>query len=167
MAQVITISTSGDFIAAERVLLRANKRLPVMTISAMLKWGNILERDMKSALRSVTSKFTGLSQGPGIEWRQGKNSFVGFLFMRQYLTAVDNMNPHWVSVRASRTRLLAWASQAKHPGIRKKARAVQSGRLKRFGVFVKPHPFISSGFRRARPKLNPILKKEIGKVIKS
>ena len=128
-----------------------------MTIQATIRWGKILERDMKNSLGEVTSTFKGTSQEKGIRWEQGKRSYVGHLFMRREYLALDNMRPHWVSVKRSRTRLLAWARQAQVPNIRRRARMVESGQIKRFGVYVAPHPFISRGWRRARPKLRPIL----------
>lgn len=167
MVQTISISTSGDFLRAERVLKRATLRLPLMTISAMMKWGKILERDIKNSLLINSNSFTGVSKNKGIEYRQGKKSNVGHLFMREYLLSLDHMRPHYVSVKRSRTRLLSWAMQANSSVIRKKARAVNRGSLKRFGIFVRPHPFISTGFRRARPKLNRIIKREVGRIIKT
>ena len=167
MVRVIMISTSGDFVIADRILQRVKKQLLALTIPAMIRWGKILERDMKSSISQVTSNFTGLSQGRGIRWEQGKKSYVGYLFMRQELLALDHMRPHWVSVKSSRTRLLAWAKQAMIPNIRQRAFMVESGKLKRFGIYVRPHPFISTGWRRARPKLRPILKQMSSRAVHS
>jgi len=163
MVRVINISTSGDFVMAEKILQRVKKQLPVMIISAMIRWGKTLERDMKNSIRQVSSEFTGLSQGKGIEWRQGRRSYVGSLFMRREYLALDHMRPHWVSVKSSRTRLLAWAKQALIPNIRRRAKMVETGKLKKFGIYVKPHPFISKGWNRARPKLKPILKRFVSR----
>ncbi len=159
MAKVIIISTSGDFVKAEKVLMRVSKQLPVMTIKAMIRWGRILERDMKNSIRQVSKDFRGVSQSRGIRWEQGKRSYVGYLFMRREFIALDSMRPHWVSVRSSRTILLSWAKQAMIPNIRRRAKMVEAGTLKKFGIYVKPHPFISMGWKRARPKLRPILDK--------
>ena len=167
MVRVINISTSGDFVMAERVLQRIKKQLPVMIIQAMIKWGMKLERDMKNSIREVTSDFKGLSQGKGIRWEQGRKSQVGYLFMRREYLALDHMRPHWVSVKRSRTKLLAWAKQARIPNIKRRARMVETGKLKRFGIFVKPHPFIDRGWKRARPKLNPILNQMAKRAINS
>ena len=157
MVKVINISTSGDFVMAEKVLQRVKKRLPAMTIKAMIRWGKILEKDMKSSLRNVSARFRGVSEGNGIRWEQGNKSHVGHLFMHRGYVALDSMKPHWVSVKRSRSRLLSWSRQAKVPNIRRRAQMIDSGKLKSFGVYVKPHPFISSGWRRSRPKLRPIL----------
>ena len=165
MAKVIMISTSGDFIKADRILTRIRKRLPPMTIQATIRWGKILEKDMKTSIRQVSKMFTGLSQGQGIRWEQGKKSHVGHLFMRREFLALDQMRPHWVSVKRGRTRLLAWAKQAMIPNIRMRARMVEAGKLKRFGIYVRPHPFINTGWRRARPKLRPVLNGMVKRVI--
>ena len=165
MVKVISISTSGDFVMAGKVLNRVRKQLPAMTIKVMIRWGKILERDMKTSLRNVTQRFRGKSEKKGIRWEQGKKSHVGFLFMRREYLAVDHMRPHWVSVKTSRSILLAWAKQSKIPNIRKRARMVERGELKRFGIFVRPHPFISTGWNRARPKINPMLRKMASRVV--
>ncbi len=156
MVRVITISTSGDFIMAEKVLTRVSKQLPAMTIRAMIRWGKILERDMKNSIRQVSKDFRGTSQGRGIRWNQGKKSYVGYLFIRREYIALDRMRPHWVSVRSSRTILLAWAKQSMIPNIRRRAKMVEAGTLKKFGIYVRPHAFTSMGWRRERPKLRPI-----------
>jgi len=166
MVQVITISTSGDFIKADRILGRIKKQLPAMTIRAMIKWGKILERDMKTSVRQASIDFRGTSQQKGIEWRQGKKSYVGFLFMRQYLLALDHMKPHYVSVKRSRGALLSWAKQSKSISIRRRAKMVEKRELKSFGIFVKPHPFIDNGYRRSRPKLTPILRRMTERAVK-
>jgi len=48
-----------------------------------------------------------------------------------------------------------------------RAGKVERGKLKRFGIYVKPHPFISRGWRRARPKLRPILNQMANRAIYS
>ncbi len=161
--RVISISTSGDFVKADMVLGRLKKQLPAMTIKAMRQWGKILEKDMKNAVNQVSEDFTGTSQGKGIEWRQGKKSHVGHLFMRQYLLALDHAKPHFVNVTRRRTRLLKWARQSNK--FRKKARMVEIKKLEKFSIYVKPHPFISMGYKRARPKLRPILDRQIKQAI--
>lgn len=159
MVKVIIIKTSGDLFNAVKTLNRIRKRLPIMTRKAMMRWGNILARDMKLAARKVGLKrFSGVLQGPGIRWEQGKRSDTGYLFMRLYAIYLDSMRPHYVSVTRRRTRLLAWAKLARSSTIRRKARMVEKRKLKSFAIYVKPHPFIAQGYRRARPKLRPLLK---------
>lgn len=156
--RVITISTSGDFVRADKILEGIKIRLPAMTRQGMIKWGNILAKDMKSSARQAyIQDFSGILQGSGIRWVQGKRTFVGYLFMRRYGIFLDSMRPHWVSVRSSRTRLLAWSKQARIPNIRTRARMVENKKLKSFGVYVRPHPFIKRGFNRAFPKLKGIM----------
>lgn len=159
MVKVIIIKTSGDLFNAVKTLNRIRKRLPVMTRKAMMRWGKILVRDMKLSARKVGLKrFSGTLQGPGIRWEQGKRSDTGYLFMRLYAIYLDSMRPHYVNVTRRRTRLLAWAKIARGSTIRRKARMVEKRELKSFAIYVKPHPFIAQGYRRARPKLRPLLK---------
>jgi len=159
MVKVIIIRTSGDLFNAVRTLNRIRKKLPVMTRKAMIRWGNILARDMKLSARKVGLKrFSGTLQGLGIRWEQGVRSDTGYLFMRLYAIYLDSMRPHYVSIKRRRTRLLAWAKMARSSAIRRKARMVEKRKLKSFAIYVKPHPFIAQGYRRARPKLRPLLK---------
>lgn len=159
MVKVILIKTTGDLFTAVKTLGRIKKKLPEMTRLGMRRWGKILVKDMKLSLRRVSSKFRGISEGKGIRWEQGKKSNTAHLFMRREYLALDHMKPHWVSVKRTRTVLLAWAKQALIPNIRTRARNVEKGKLKRFGIYVGPHPFIAQGYGRARPKLRPVLKR--------
>jgi hypothetical protein len=123
---------------------------------------------MKSAAQDKgIQKFTGTLFNSGIEWRQENNSNVGYLFMRMYGTYLDEKPAHWVSIKRSRTILLAWAMQARSARIRMKAQKVSAGTMKSFSIRVKPHPFVYSGYRRAIPKLAPMLKGEAQRVVAS
>jgi hypothetical protein len=164
MPKLIIISTSGDLLKASLSLSRMRNNLPQMTRNGMMRWGKILERDMKtSASGAGISNFTGTLQSIGIDYRQGPRSDVGHLFVRMYGIYLDSMSPHFVSVQASRTRLIAWAKKSKSESIRRKAKLVEQRKMRSFSVFVRPHPFIAGGWRRARPKLGPIIIQEISK----
>jgi len=160
MVHVIHIRTTGELMALPVTLNRIRRKLPSMTRKEMRKWGKILERDMKNSVRlSGINRHKGELSTTGIDWRQGPRSDHGELFMRIYGVYLDSMSPHWVSVTRRRTRLLAWAKQARSSSIRTKARSVEKGELKSFGVYVRKHPFIQAGYRRARPKLRSLLKR--------
>jgi len=160
MVKVIIISTQGDFFRAAMTLNRMKKRLPRMVRKGMMRWGKILARDMKVSARIAgINQFTGTLQTTGIRYEQGPRSNVGHLFMRLYGIYLDSMAPHYVNVTRRRTRLLAWAKIARSTGIRRKAGMIEKGELKEFSIFVRPHPFIANGYRRARPKLRPVLKR--------
>ncbi len=160
MTKVIIIKTSGDLFVAVATLNRIKKRLPMMIRKGMMRWGKILERDMKlSARRAGIKRFSGTLQDLGIRWEQGVRSDTGYLFMRLYAIYLDSMAPHYVNVTRRRTRLLAWAKIARSPNIRRKARMIEKRELKSFAIYVKPHPFIAQGYRRARPKLRPVMKR--------
>lgn len=164
MVKVIIINNEGDLLNAVQTLNRIKKHLPEMTRLGMQRWGKILVNDMKLAARRANiQQFSGTLQGTGIRWEQGVNSDTGFLFMRLYSIYLDSMSPHYVSVTRRRTRLLMWARVAKSPIIRAKARMVEKRKLKSFGIYVRPHPFIAQGYRRARPKLRPVLARLIAR----
>ena len=159
MAKLIIIKTTGDFIKASNSLNKMKHKLPQMTRIGMRRWGKILERDLKMSARQAGIKsHTNILLGKGIEWRQGKNSNVGYLFMRLYGIQLDEMRPHYVALRPRRTRLMMWARQASSSRIRQMARDVDQKKSKR-AVYVKPHPFIAKGYRRARGKLSAVLKR--------
>lgn len=160
MVKVIIIKTTGDLFNAVTALSRIRKRLPKMVRQGMMRWGKILVRDMKlSARKAGIKRFTGTLQTLGIRWEQGKRSDTGYLFMRLYSIYLDSMAPHYVNITRRRTRLLVWAKRATKLTIRRKARMVERKELKSFAIYVKPHPFIAQGYRRARPKLRPVLKR--------
>lgn len=160
MVKVIIIQTSGDLFNAVTALNRIKKRLPTMVRKGMMRWGRILAKDMKvSARKSGIKQFSGTLQGLGIRWEQGVRSNTGYLFMRLYAVYLDSMAPHYVNITRRRTRLLAWSKIARNPNIRRKARMVEKRKLKSFAIYVKPHPFIAQGYRRAKPKLRPVLKR--------
>lgn len=166
MVKVIIIKDLKDIEFAVRTLGRMRKNIPLMTRGAMKKWGKMLVKDTKSAVVNANIKsFTGTLQGKGIRWEQKKNSDQGFLFIRAYGIRLDSMTPQTIRVYRSRTKLLRWSRQAKNPIIRKKAKMVESGKAVRFDLRVRPHPFIASGYRRARPKLRPILNRSIKQAI--
>ncbi len=160
MVKVIIIKTSGDLKNAVISLNRIKKKLPKMTRLGMRRWGKILVRDMKlSARRAGIRDFKGILQTTGIRWDQGVRSDTGYLFIRLYGIYLDSMTPKYVAVKRSRTVLLRWAKLARSPSIRRKARMVERKELKSFAIYVKPHPFIATGFGRARPKLRPVLRR--------
>ncbi len=162
MPTIIRIKTEGDIFKAVKSLNRIKKRLPVMTRLGMRRWGKILEKDLKRSAKAAGIKSSGKAsslQGTGIRYEQAKRSNVGKLFMRIYGIYLDSMKPHFVTVNRRRTQLLAWAKRARHASIKKKARMVAKGTLKLFSIFVRPHPFIATGYRRARSKLRAVLKR--------
>jgi hypothetical protein len=168
MPKVIVISSAGDLDTCLITLDRIKKNLPRMTRLGMMRFGKILERDMKiSAKHSGIKKFTGDHQEKGIRYEQSPRSDVGFLFMKLYMIYLDSMKPHYVSISLRRKRILDWAKQAFSVNLRMKARGVERRKIKKFSVFVKPHPFIRMGYASARPKLNSILKNEIKRGIKN
>ena len=160
MVIIINIRSSGDLVRASRTLNRIQTKLPVMNSKAMMRWGKTLEKDMKQSARDANIKsFTGTIYNKGIEYRQRPNGKVGRLFIRNNYVMLDSMKPHWVNLQTSRSRLLTWASKSRM--FKEKARMIQSGEMKKYPIYVRPHPFIQMGWRRARPKLRPILKQEM------
>jgi len=168
MVKIIIIRTSGDLENAVKTLNRMKKRLPKMTIRAMKRWGRILEKDIKNSAKNAgISPFSGTLTSTGIRYEQGENSKVGRLIMRQYGIYLDSMRPHFVSIKASRTRLLSWAKVARSDYVRMGANLVEQRKIKSFSMYVRPHPFIASGYRKARSKLRPVIKRAARSAIQS
>jgi len=167
MVRVIEIRNRRDLIKAANTIGRIRKRLPKTTRLGMQRWGKILVRDMKtSARQAFIMDSSGNLQGNGVRWEQSKRSNTGYLMMPQYAVQLDSMRPHWVSVKGSRQRLLAWSKKAIIPNIRTRARMVESGKIKSFGIYVKPHPFIQRGIARAVPKIRPVFKRAVARGVK-
>lgn len=164
MVKVIIIRTSGDLIKAVHTLNRMKKRLPRMTVEGMGRWGKILERDVRRSARAAGIKdysgtLLGEGKGAGIRYEHHPRLERGELFIRDYGVALDTMRPHFVSVHRRRTRLLLWAKLASSGAIQRKALMVEKREIRSFSIFVRPHPFIAFGYRRARSKLRPVLKR--------
>lgn len=167
MVDVITVNIQGDLDRMDRVLSRIRRKVPESTSEALNEWGTILERDMKnSAIQAGIKPFTGTLFTKGIEWRMKPKGRIGRLFIRQYGVFLDSMRPHAVAFKKSRTRLLAWGLQARSLGVRVQAALVDEGIQKSAAIFVRPHPFIRRGFRRARPKLRPIARKHLDRAVR-
>lgn len=165
MARVIVIRNLKDVTVGVGVLNRIKRRVPEMTREEMRKWGRILEKDLRHAARQARISPGVLTEGKGIEWRQRKRSNTGYLFMKIYGIYLDSMKPHFVNVTRQRSRLLMWASIARKAPIRRKAEDVIRGKRAKFSVYVRPHPFIHTGYTRARKKLRPILKRGVSRAV--
>lgn len=154
---VVKMTVKGDVKAAAR--LKRVKKLPQLTREAMRKWGNILVRDMKQSARDAgIQSDTGVLLGYGTRWEQAPQGNTGVLMMPEYGAQLDGMSPHWVSVSQRRQRLLAWAARHNFTA----AHQIYAGERRKFSIFVRPHPFILNGWRRARRKL-PVLLRQAAK----
>jgi hypothetical protein len=127
----------------------------------MQRWGKKLEENIKKSAMLAFIQSTGIIYGKGIEYRQNTNSLNGYLFIRREYVYLDNMRPHVVNVTSSRTRLLSWASRAINPEIRRGSRLVNSGKIKSFPLFVRPHPFIRRGIINSIQRLPLTLKRHV------
>lgn len=166
MTLVLRIDDLKSITHAEKVIGRIQRNLPEMTPKAMMRWGKILEKDMKVSARNANiKKFTGTLFGKGIRWKQRPRGKIGRLLIRNYGIALDSMKPHTVSISGRRTVFLKWAKQAYKTEISKNAGKVGK-KIRSFPLKVKPHPFIRSGWKRARTKLRPIIKQETKKVMR-
>lgn len=151
-------------VSGEREVIRSLKRIgrfPAMTIEAMREWGETLERNMILSVRAAKiESFTGGLMNR-IEWRQAPKGKTGRLFIPYYGVMLNSMDPHWVSIKPRRMRLLSWGLQARNPYIRSGANDVAVGIRKRYGVYVTPHPFIRYGYNRTRPLLMPMIRRRL------
>ena len=164
MVFAINIRKQGDLTKGVNSLKRIHKKLPQMSSRAMMKFGKTLERDIKdSAIQSGIQNNTGHLLSRGIEYRQKPNGRVGKLFIVNYGVMLDSMKPHWVNILRRRKRLLRWALNSRN--FKKPARKILTGKLDKYTIYVRPHPFIADGWRRARPKLRPIIKRELNNTL--
>lgn len=167
MATILSIRTTGFLKTGRSRSITKLQRVPKLLPSAMMEWGKKLETDMKlSAAQAGIKSSTGGLFGSGIRWKQRPKGKKGELFIRQYGIYLDEMKPHWVSMKRSRTRFVRWGMKASNRNIRAAATKISQGSLKRYGVFVKPHPFIQKGYTRARRKLKPIISKHLRRAIR-
>lgn len=172
MGVVLKIDTKGTLTHTLKTLKGIHHNIPRGTREGIRKWGKKLERDTTSAAMNAPNtrgqKITPMTGNlfRNIQWRQGKKSNWGGLFVPHYGVLLDSMRPHFVSIKPSRSTLMHWALRARYAGIRKQGRKAATGR--RTGkVYVRPHPFIRRGYNRARPKLGYTLKKELDRSIKA
>jgi hypothetical protein len=166
MAKIIMIRGATDLINANGYLNRVLNILPKVINNMMIKWGNILVRELKqSAKNAGIGNFTGTLQKRGIRWEQKKRNMRGELFMRQYGIFLDSMNPHYVNVNNRRQKLLRWSLRAKRQSIRERGKKVETGELKKFSIHVNRHPFIDRGNRLALRRLNPMAKRMLNNII--
>jgi len=164
MPNVINVRSGGTIREAHQFFENVAEDMPGLTREAMRDWGEILERELvASAKRAGIKSYTGTLFNTGIEWRQRPKGNVGKLFMRQYGIWLDQMSPHWVTIKDTRSTLLNWARRASSNTIRLKAARIIGGTTDNESLYVKPHPFIKQGLRRAQPKLDALLKNNIDK----
>ena len=163
MPDIIRIDTKGDFKMAAKSLEKLSTRLPQMEREGMRRWGKILEKDMKASAKEAkitpssgnNSLFTN-----GIRYEQAKQGNIGRLFIRQYGIYLDSMKGHYVNIQRSRPNFVRWGKRARDANIRSGAYKVEQGMESRYGLYVQAHPFIRTGYKRARPKLTKILKQQ-------
>jgi hypothetical protein len=166
MVIAITINERGLRSAVQS--LNRIRNIPNVVPKAQLEWGQVLERDMKNSARDAgLSNFSGtLISGRGIRYEQAQNGRIGRLFIRLYGIWQDSMKPHFVTLKRSRKVLLSWAQQSRSQAIRLMAEDIASGRRRQGAIYVKPHPWIKAGYRRARPKLRTILIRHVRDALK-
>jgi hypothetical protein len=139
---------------------KRKRLLPFKVRAAMREFGTGLERSIKrSAFEAGIKPSTGRMQKRGIRYEQRPNGNVGTLKILQDYLYLDDMNPHWVSVKRSRGALLRWAQKASSSTIRRAANRVASGKQSSFAFRVRPHPYIERGYTRQRAQLPKILQK--------
>jgi len=160
MVDVVKVDIRG--VQKVKTLFGRVGRFPQMTIETTMKWGRILERDTKSAVRNARIKSsTGTIHGKGIRWDQKKKGKVGRLFVRKEYVFLDRMENHWVNLQKSRTRFVRWAETADADNLKRAASQIQDGSKRTHRVYVKKHPFLRRGFKNARPKLTKLIKANV------
>lgn len=163
MVEYLSLTFDGQLRAQSR-LARA-KNVPTKVVPhVMQRWGRVLARDTANAARQAGVKpFTGTLFSNGMRWEQAPQGKIGRFFIRQYGVYLDSMSPHWVNITPRRTRLLAWAMQSRNGLLHNAAVLIASGKLRKKAVFVRPHPYILTGYTRARSKLMPMIRQEVSR----
>ena len=157
---VIVIRVNKRDVDRVRKRLKREEMKVQQVIKSEREWGQVLVRDIKSSAKLAgIQSFTGRLQGRGVRWEQ-KGS-TGELLIDRDRVYLDSMKPHFVNIQKSRGALVQWGKQAINPEVRRVSKAIESGRVKKYGIQVKPHPFIRDGFNRAIPKLDMIIRKNI------
>jgi len=165
MTEIIRI-TPGEIETLIPRIGRIQKNAEKMTRIAMGRWGRMIPLDLKMAAKQAgVEPSSGGLFGPGIRYEQHGN--IGLVKMYQYGIWLDRMKPHWVSIHNRRLRLLRWALMARSDSIRKRAKLVSSGKLRRFCIKVKPHQYIKTGYARSLSKLRPMLKSAAKNAVKN
>lgn len=127
---------------------------------AMNRWGHILERDLKTAANEEgIQTFTGDLQGQGIRYVGAQKRDNGQLLVHPHVLGVDRQVPHTVPITKN-SAMLEWAKQARFDTVRAKAARVMRSRRSNAVefIYVKPHPFLEKGKKRALRKLPSVLK---------
>lgn len=170
MVLVFTVRGLEELKKVEKSVKSLNDKVPRATSTAMHQYGNKLVRNLKDSARLADIKsFAGDNglYGKGIRWEQAPNGKIGTLYMAQHGIFLDSMHPHHLTVRKGRGTLLRWMKQARSSNLRKIAKSIESGKRERYGLYVKPHPFIQRGLRMSNKHLSRLLGTQVNKAVKS
>lgn len=156
---VIEISTKGNFLEKSKSLKYIHK-LPQMCRNAMREWGKMeLAPAMRRAAKQANIKnFKGKLSGPnGIKWNQDSDkSNYGYLTIVDEGVILDSMPAHKWTIGRNRAKGINWLLQSEN--FSSQGMDLKKGRLATVEIWVKPHPFIRTGYNTARKKLPAILK---------
>ena len=157
LTNILTVKLKQGSVKTFESMVKRVRKIPDLTSEAMNQWGHILAKDLQ-----VSAKIHGkikpwrgtLMSDKGIQWRQKPKGRVGRLYMVRYGVMLDRMTPHFVSLKPGRL-ITQWAKDPNKMNITPRT-------VKPFqAIRVKPHPFISAGYRIARPKLKTIIKQNL------
>jgi len=154
---IVKYSTQGN-VTDKLKSLKNIRKLPSMTRAGMRDWGkNILVPSERRAVKQAGIKDFKGDLSSGIVWVQPEKSNYGYMTMPEHGVMLDSMRPHaWYVTRRNG---MTWAAQSNKFGAQ--AKKLRSGQIRGFFVFVKPHPFIRTGYDNARKKLSTILKNKV------
>jgi len=140
------------------------KRFPIETRNGINKWGKLLQRNMRLAIRRRAYWKGNLWKSTlwyGIK-SKGK---MGKLEMFEYGVAVDRGRPRWVALKRGRP-IRKWALE--------KGLAIEDDKRRRplvliypfktSSIYVRPKYFINPVIQKAEPKLMPMIKNELDKI---
>lgn len=164
MKTILRVQTTGSIPVKVTGRMR---NLPKMTRIGVRAWGNKLQQSMIRSMKGAgIEPFTG-ELFRDTKWVQGQNSNYGQLVVPIHGVMLDNMVIHRLWFRRDYGMRLRWAQQARNDQVRVWGGEVRRGQKEKFFLWVRPHPWIQSGYRDARKKLPAVLKEYAGRAVKA
>lgn len=97
----------------------------------------------------------------GVHWDELGSSNTGILTIIESGVYIDSMEAHYVNIRKDRPNLLNWALQCGNAEIVSKAQQILEGKISKYAIYVKPHPWIKRGISNSKRILPEVLKADL------
>jgi hypothetical protein len=154
----IHINTTGRVL--DQIIVKKMKRFDRMSRRAMNAFGNKLVEEIRISKNIAEIKDNTNKLRNSIRWHNPnkEKSNYGKVVMIYYGIMLDRMTEHDLWITRNFPKRLSWAKKARSGIIQRLARDVDKGRLDKFKIRVRKHPFIKAGYRKARRQLPNIMK---------